>query len=103
MEFDDVNLLLILLQTYYNSILNLLGGPVMVPCWLRDGRGGVSTVQAYPQPLPEGKGVNNSLLISHQSITNLLQTYYSSILKLLGGNDVVTVELSQRKPTPAPP
>ena len=60
MEFDDVNLLLILLQTYYNSILNLLGGPVMVPCWSRDGLGGVGTVQAYPQPLPEGKGGNEA-------------------------------------------
>ena len=47
-EFDDVNLLLILLQTYYNSILKLLGGPVMVPCWSRDGRGGVSLPPAPP-------------------------------------------------------
>ena len=33
----------------------------MVPCWSRDGPDGVGTVQAYPQPLPEGKGVNKAM------------------------------------------
>ena len=33
----------------------------MVPYWSRDGHGGVSTVEAYPQPLPEGKGVNEAI------------------------------------------
>ena len=33
----------------------------MVPCWSRDGPDGVGMVQAYPQPLPEGTGVNKAM------------------------------------------